>query len=134
MKALFSDSDIVSTYTRAEAIEDGFLVDVSTMANEAGFNFPVALTRAVWEGCVAWAAEDANRQIYQDEEGRLWDVVYMAANNAKNNPDKSTFLYEMYRVPRGGRGRKARRVTLKASIGPGDNGEPVVTIMEPNED
>ena len=38
----------ISTYTRAQAIEDGFLVDVSETPREAGFKIPVALTRTVW--------------------------------------------------------------------------------------
>ena len=28
---------VISTYTRAQAIEDGVLIDVGSMANEAGF-------------------------------------------------------------------------------------------------
>ena len=39
---------ILSAYTRAQAIEDGFLVDVSDTAREAGFGIPVAVTRSVW--------------------------------------------------------------------------------------
>ena len=38
----------ISTYTRAEAIEDGVLVDVSETAAEAGITFPVAITRRLW--------------------------------------------------------------------------------------
>ena len=38
----------ISTYTRAQAIEDGILVDVSDTACEAGFTIPVAVTRTVW--------------------------------------------------------------------------------------
>ncbi len=29
--------EVISTYTRAQAIQDGVLVDVSAMAREAGF-------------------------------------------------------------------------------------------------
>ena len=39
----------LSAYTRAQAIADGILVDVSETAREAGFNIPVALTRTVWD-------------------------------------------------------------------------------------
>ena len=38
----------ISAYTRAQAIEDGILVDVSDTAREAGFNIPVTVTRTVW--------------------------------------------------------------------------------------
>ena len=44
---------VIFAYTRAQAIEDGILVDVSETAREAGFNIPVALTRTVWERIVA---------------------------------------------------------------------------------
>ena len=44
--------EVISAYTRAQAIEDGILVDVSETAREAGIRYPVALTRAVWESCV----------------------------------------------------------------------------------
>jgi len=42
----FSNADLICVYTRSEALEDGFLVDVSGVAKEAGFRYPVALTFA----------------------------------------------------------------------------------------
>ncbi len=39
---------VIFAYTRAQAIEDGVLVDVSETAREASFNIPVAITRTVW--------------------------------------------------------------------------------------
>ncbi len=36
---------VISVYTRAQAIEDGVLVDVSETAREAGFRIPVAVNR-----------------------------------------------------------------------------------------
>ena len=35
--------DVISTYTRAQALEDGVLIDPGTMAAEAGFKWPVAI-------------------------------------------------------------------------------------------
>ena len=46
----------------------------------------------------------------------------------------SEIRYQLYRVPRGGRGVKPRLTMLKAICGPGDQGEPVITIMLPGED
>lgn len=40
--------EVVSTYTRAQALEDGVLVDLSSLAREAGFRWPLAVTQAVW--------------------------------------------------------------------------------------
>lgn len=55
---MFTASDIIHTHTRADLLEDGDLVDVSALAQEAGFRVPVAVTRAVWADCVAWSEED----------------------------------------------------------------------------
>ena len=39
---------IIAQYTRAQAIEDGVLIDVSEMAKQAGFTIPLAVTASVW--------------------------------------------------------------------------------------
>jgi type I site-specific restriction endonuclease len=36
--------EVISTYTRAQALEDGVLVDAGAMAHEADFKWPVAIT------------------------------------------------------------------------------------------
>ena len=128
-------NDVIHSYTRVQAIDDGYLVDVTETAKEAGFVWPVAITRAVWEDCVEWSDEDSKRQTYQDLSGRLWDVLWMASFAIRSSKGGDCqLLYELSRVPRGGRGHKARRTTLKLITGPGDNGEPVVTILLPHED
>ena len=123
----------IHTYSRAQAIEDGLLVDVSETASEAGFRHPVAMTRAAWEDCVEWSEEDSRRQAYQDQSGRLWDVVWMAAQAARRGHG-DRLAFQLYRVPRGGRSVRPRLVTLHLHIGPGDNADPVITIMLPGED
>ena len=82
-KSFWDDAEIISTYTRAQAIEDGMLVDVTETAREAGFRYPVAMTSAAWSDCVAWTDEDTQRQAPQDESGRLWDVLWMAKQAAR---------------------------------------------------
>jgi len=130
LSALFGEQ--ISTYTRLQAIDDGVLIDVSDKAREAGFVIPVAITQAAWEDCVAWSDVDNRRQTYQDELGRLWDVLYTASLAARRGGQAIRF--QLFRVPRGGRGMRPRLVALKAICGPGDDGEPVITIMLPSED
>lgn len=132
---MFEDAEIISSYTRAQALADGELVDVTKTAKEAGFNFPVAVTRAAWIDCVEWGeAEKANKpRALQDESGRLWDVVYMAYQAARRARAESRVEYCVHRVPTEGRGLKARPVSLIMHVGPGDSGEPVITIMQPLE-
>ena len=127
--------NVISTYTRAQAIEDGVLIDVGSMAKEAGFKWPVALTADAWADCVAWTDADSQQQVHQDQSGRLWDVVYMASHAIRTSKDSGDrLLFQLYRVPRDGHSTEAVLVTLKLIVGPGDSGEPVVSILLPNED
>lgn len=125
--------EVIYSYTRKQAIEDGHLIDVSEVAIEAGFRVPVSVTHAVWVDCVEWNEADSRRQTYQDEAGRLWDVLWMAMNASRRGAGAQRLVFQLYRVPRGGRGVCPRLVTLVAHVEPGDNGEPVVTIMLPGE-
>jgi len=72
-QGLFSDAPVISVYTRAQAIDDGFLVDVSDSSEnkEIGFKFPVSLTRAVWDRYVEVPAGVP----CQDLHGRLFDLL-----------------------------------------------------------
>jgi hypothetical protein len=145
---MFDDAEIIHSYTRDDAISDGTLIDVSETAREAGVRFPVALTTAVWARYV----EFDRRCIGQDEAGRLWDICYMMASAIRrhrgNDPSRIDFqlvvampgavAFEANEAPppRGCGLRRARHrlVTLKALCGPGDQGEPVITVLLPTED
>jgi hypothetical protein len=127
--------DVIYSYSRDAAIDDGVLIDVSEVAKEAGFRVPVAVTEAVWEDCIQWSNSDTEeRKIPQDEAGRLWDVLWMARYGMNGHEEENSVLYSLHRVSRSGTCRKAQPVRLKAVIGPGDHGEPVLTIMLPTED
>ena len=126
--------NVISTYTRAQAIEDGVLIDAGPTAKEVGFKLQVALTSAVWSDCVAWTDSDSRKMPFQDQSGRLYDVLFMAAFAIRTSADSGDrLLYELYRVPRDGGSTEVKPVTLKLIIGPGDQGEPVLTILLPEE-
>ena len=121
---------VIHTYTRKQAIEDGVLVDVSMMAREAGFKVPVAVTHAVW--CDYVEPTEELRNIGQSEQGRLWDIMWMLFLKARHcSGDTVRFALS---VRFGTEEEDVQRVVLKAVIGPGDEGEPVITIMLPHED
>jgi hypothetical protein len=127
--------EVVYSYSRAQALEDGVLIDVTDTAREAGFRWPVALSAGAWADCVAWSDIDSAKQTPQDESGRLWDVVFMAAHAVRTRTGGGAeLLYDLARVPRDGEARQAVVTTLKLIVGPGDGGEPVVTILPPDED
>ena len=105
------------------------------MAREAGFRWPLAIMADAWADCVAWDDADSERQIHQDQSGRLWDVLFMAAYAARANANAGReLLFELYRVPRDGHATEAELTKLKLVVGPGDGAEPVITILLPNED
>jgi hypothetical protein len=125
---------IIHSYTRKQAIEDGCLVDVSTAAKEAGFIIPVAITNTVYIDCVQWTESDYERtNIYQDESGRLWDLLTIASLSARNNKQENMINFSILRVPTDGSATEAQEVSLKLIASPGDSFEPVITIMLPDE-
>ena len=126
---MFEEADVIYTYSRRQAIEDGVLVDVSETAKECGFKYPVAVTTRVWAEIVT--PDENARALGQSEAGRLWDLLWMlhvAISRSRGGTD--TILYSMIVSD----GRKQRTVELKSVCGPGDDAHPVITIMAPDED
>ncbi len=124
---LFDGAEVISSYSRAQALDDGMLIDVSTVAREAGIKFPVALTAAVWAEYVKVPAGVT----CQDEAGRLWDILWMMRSSIRLAAGGAVLVYEL--LVRNDNGAP-KKVTLKALCGPGDNAAPVITICMPLED
>ena len=106
------------------------LIDVSATATEAGFKYPVALTCAVWERCVVVPPGVA----CQDEAGRLWDLLTMLRYAVRGQRGLGPEVRFAVHVRNDNRSGTPPLVRLKALCGPGDQGEPVVTVMMPDED
>lgn len=76
-----SDFDVIISYTREDALEDGVLVDVTEWASgskgfHGGFVCPVAITRALWD---AIEAIPASLKGAADVRGRAHDVLFLAS-------------------------------------------------------
>ena len=121
--------EVIHTYSRAQAIDDGVLVDVSELAAEAGFKFPVAMTAGLWAEAVAWDQGGC-----QDETGRLWDVFSVSLFSIRQGGGGSRFDSHVFRVPNTPRSQVAKRLDFYGLCGPGDNAEPVITLMLIGED
>ncbi len=126
---MFEKADVIYTYTRAQAIEGGVLVDVTSTAKEAGFKIPVAVTQRVWAEVIT--PDDDARQTGETETGRLWDVLWMLHVAIRSQQAASSQVHYAVLVTEDG---DLRKVILKALCGPGDHGEPAITIMFPDED
>ena len=120
---LFCPEDLISSYTRRQAIEDGVLVDLSVHE----------ITRSHWKILVACTAsvfaviEAAVGQRGQDLPGILHDIFSLAKLAMRRAREGERLVRFTVLVNR-------RAVQLKLHIGPGDTPAPVLTIMLPNED
>ncbi len=123
--------DAIYRYSRAQAVEDGVLIDASVgdlaELTRQHYKYPVAMTAAVWALIERGVA---NKKHCNDLEGVWHDVLWMSRKNITQRFDETRHLFEVIIT---GTGRQ-RKHTLKAVCGPGDNAEPVVTIMLPEED
>jgi hypothetical protein len=126
---MFEKADLIHAYTRADALREGELIDVSPVSREVGIRYPVTLTRAVWERCV----EIPPGVLCQDEAGRLWDVAWLLACAVRSGAGSPAVRFA-FNVRNDNREGIPPLVRLKAVCGPGDNGEPVVDVMLPDED
>ena len=124
--------DVISMYSRSDAISDGVLVPISpTLCNEAGIKFPVAVTDTIWNGYID--PSNISQLPGQSVDGRLWDLLWMfrcAVKAASGGGDRIRYQVLFQMNPSGA----PEEVDLIAVCGPGDAGEPVITIMLPGED
>jgi hypothetical protein len=135
-------------YSRAQAIVDGVLVDLTgatddrgqRLSQQAGFKLPIAITRTAWAKTIEaggrWRPDGDGEVLElkggQSLTGRLWDVLWMlrAACDRAGNADRVNF--EVL-VDVNGDGHN-ESVKLWALCGHGDDAEPVITIMLEGED
>jgi hypothetical protein len=124
---------IIYAYTRADAIADGVLVDVSETAKQTGFKPPVAITDALHGRLTPARADQA---LGQDYDGRLWDVLWLAAFTIKL-ADRGTEAVNFTVILQEAEARSGQPqntdLRLRAVCSPGDEGEPVVTIGFPED-
>ena len=133
--------EVIFSYSRTQAIEDGVLISLNdpsftfrpglNICAEAGIKFPVAMTIAAFAKTVSEL--DTPLPPCQDISGRLWDVLTMFRIAAKREGSEIRFPVTVINwVCVGGRRTnrtKREMVILKALCGPGDNGDPVITIL-----
>ena len=113
--------DLIYSYTRAQALADGVLVDLSEWARRHGIRYPTACTARV-QGLIE-AIEDPHPtlrpiQVLGRTDALL--VAMLAAIRQARGTDRVYF--------------EALSERLYAMCGPGDTAAPVITIMVEDED
>jgi hypothetical protein len=125
--------DPISTYTRAEAIADGVLVDLGmfeaggvTMARRLGIVYPVAITGTAFTcACAGLAA--GSPDLFQ----RVASLLALLKTAIRESPDGDRVDFKVPGVDERG---DINMIDLYAICGPGDTLAPVITIMLPHED
>lgn len=125
------DFNLIYSYSRAQAIADGVLIDVTAQAREAGFKFHTVVTDNLFHSYITPPAGLGGEG--QSIEGRLHDVFFVLLAAIRSSKAATTDYAEIdvlfFMAP----GRQ-EKVKVIAVVGPGDDGEPVLTIMLPGED
>lgn len=121
--------ELILSYSRAQAIADGVLVDVTAQARETGFRLHTVVTDNLFHGYVVppHGLEGEGQSV----EGRLHDALWMVLTAARKQPECSRVETDVLFLMAPGR---RERVRVIAVVGPGDEGEAVMTIMLPGDD
>lgn len=129
MQVMNSSAEQISIFTRADALSDGILNDVSEIAEEKGFKVPVALTLAAYR---AIEPSEEERSRGEDLRTRLHDLFWMMHQvlRRKSYIEASRIDFQLNLFQDG----EHNALALRALLHPGDGGEPVITILLANED
>jgi len=122
--------EVIYSYTRKQAIEDGVLVSLSDLFPEHCrqlYKYPVAVTSAVWS-----TVEAAGKK---DPQGIIWDILWMSQRGITKRIDPTQHLFKVIiNGPGETEFSRIKTHTFKVMCHPGDEAEPVITIMLPDED
>lgn len=130
MESIFGDFDVIHSYTRADAIRDGVLIDITANFPDISrqlYKFPVACTAAIWAIVEAAVADKRHNNDYN---GVIWDLLWMSQRGVVRKLDESQHIFRVIITGPGPR----RYHDFKVTCHGGDQGEPVLTIMQPWED
>lgn len=122
----------ISIYSRADALRDGVLVEVpADIRREAGILYPVAVTDHLWSYIDPGNLEEMPGQ---SVDGRLWDLLWLFRCAARRGSGARIKYHITVLTKTTGARARNETITVLAVCGPGDYGEPVLTLMLPEDD
>jgi len=121
--------EVIHSYTRAQAIADGVLVDVTATARKCGFVLPVAMTATLFADCEGWAeCSDWGNGEPTAEQFVEWLLCFARETiraSRSIHSDRLTLSLAHF---------AGRTKSAVIHVGPGDDAEPVMTLMYPGEE
>lgn len=112
--------DIISAYTRKNALDDGVVFDVSYDKGAAVYNTAVFVTAGVHAALSKGAGKDP-----ETYSARLWDVAWMVSRGREIDAATRVSTVKV----------GARRITVRGECGPVDidDPRPAITLGFPEE-
>lgn len=119
---------VIFSYTRARAIEDGVLVDLTKLFPEVTrcYRYPVACTDTVWNMVEQGLREAPGT----DATGIVHDLMQMSQKGIYERPAPDTVYFNVIIAGV----NDGRPVQLKMHCGPSDDLSPCMTLMTLHED
>lgn len=113
--------ELIYSYTRAQALADGVLVDLSKRARACGIQYPTACTAGLWSLVETIPEPDREmREVALTVRISAVLSALLAGIRAARGTERVYF--------------RALSAALWAQCGPGDDGKPVITILCDGED
>ena len=120
--------EVICTYTRADALKDNEQVEITKLAKEYGFVFPVFITKSVND-----IVEESTQYGCNDRNGVLWDILTILMVSIKSaNQDISRLTVKILIT---WENDKHKECEFIVTVGAMDfnNPSPALTIMTSND-
>ena len=123
---MFEDAELISCYSRQDAIDDGLLISLSDLTKDpqilGTYKYPICLTDSVF----GEIREDLDRNKHKELNGILWDIVSMSHLCVLKRISESIALFAVR--------LNDRDIVLKIQCHASDDFSPCITIMGKDED
>ncbi|WP_419778821.1 DUF6573 family protein [Maridesulfovibrio sp.] len=123
--------NVIFSYTRKQAIEDGNLIDVTGQAKQTGFKVPVAVSLNLYAKYITPLSglEGEGQSI----EGRLHDLFTVCLLAMQDKLDQSRISFQVLFLTKSSP-RTLEEVEVICQCGPDDDMKPCITLMLPDDD
>ncbi|MCE3269540.1 MAG: hypothetical protein K0R49_1794 [Burkholderiales bacterium] len=120
--------EVIYTYSRADSIADG-MQKKCELASQAGFNFPVFITKGIND-----LVNESLKYGANSYNGVMWDMLSMLHTQIKRSQQDTDFI--KFKVWINWKGNRQKAFIFVASVGAldVDKPQPAFTIMLPDED
>ena len=122
--------DVIYSYSRADAVRDGVLIDITDIAKRFGFKYPVAITSNLYFTYIN--QNGGLNSVNQIDNTRLIDLLTAMYYSIKNCKDSKTNFVTV-KITIKPSPNETSEIEVWAHCGPADDYRLVITIMLPED-